>query len=173
ERVGALLNRFVALALEAIDEEQGGYVNKFLGDGFMALFNATQPRDDHADLALESAHRLLARLDALNRELEAQGQPPLQVGIGIHTGPALVGCFGALLPGPDGRVRKRREFTAIGETVNLCQRIEQLTKTCGGPVLLSDATRRRLRRAAPLTCLGAHALAGCQEPVVVHKVDRP
>src|SRR5262249_52661280 len=112
QRIGSLLNRFLTLALQSI-EQKGGYVNKFLGDGVMALFGATQPRDDHADLALASARELLARLAELNAELAAQGEPPLVVGIGIHTGPALVGCFGATVQG-----LMRREFTAIGETVN-------------------------------------------------------
>jgi adenylate cyclase len=64
----------------------------------------------------------------------------------------------------------RREFTAVGETVNLAQRIEQLTKTCGGPVLVSDETRRRLRRAVPVEPAGLQAVAGVPEPVAVHRV---
>jgi len=60
------------------------------------------------------------------------GQAPLAVGIGIHTGEALVGCIGATVADPDGRKRVRREYTAIGETVNLGQRVEQLTKHCAG-----------------------------------------
>lgn len=171
EQVGALLNRFLTLALRAVDEEQGGYVNKFLGDGVMVLFNATRPRDDHADLALACAHDLLANLAGLNRELEAQGQPPLALGVGIHTGPALVGCFGAVLHDAAGKVRRRREFTAIGDTVNTCQRLEQLTKRCGGPILVSEQTRQRLTRPVPLACLGAHLLPGCHAPVVVHRVE--
>jgi adenylate cyclase len=168
ERVGLLLNRFLTLALRAV-EEKGGLVNKFLGDGFMALFGATRPRPDHADLALASAHDLLQRLQGLNDELARQGQAPLAVGVGIHTGPALVGCFGAAVDTADGRILMRREFTAIGETVNFCQRVEQLTKTCGGPILLSESTRRSLRCAARLECLGAQQVPGAPEPLVVHR----
>jgi len=143
-KIGALLNRFLTLALQSV-EEKGGYVNKFLGDGVMALFGATHPQPDHADLAVASACDLLARLAVLNSELSLQGEAPLIVGIGIHTGQALVGCFGATVHGENMRETMRREFTAIGETVNLCQRMEQLTKKCGGPILMSEATRLRLR----------------------------
>jgi adenylate cyclase len=169
ERIGELLNRFLTLVLQSV-EEKGGYVNKFLGDGVMALFGATHPVPDHADLAIASAREMLARLDEFNAELIRQDQAPLVIGIGIHTGNALVGCFGAVIHGDKGQSLMRREFTAIGETVNLCQRIEQLTKTCGGPILISDCTRRRLQRAIAVECVGPQELRGAPAPVVVHKV---
>jgi adenylate cyclase len=169
QRIGTLLNRFLTLALQSI-EEKGGYVNKFLGDGVMALFGATHAQDDHADLALASARELLLRLCELNKELVQQGDAPLIIGIGIHTGPALVGCFGATVQGENGQPLMRREFTAIGETVNLCQRIEQLTKKCGGPILLTENTRQRLRRAWALDCVGPLDLPGVAEAMVVYKV---
>lgn len=168
ERIGELLNRFLTLALRSI-EEKGGYVNKFLGDGVMALFGATRMQRDHADLALASACEMLERLRELNAELIAQGQKPLVIGIGIHTGEALVGCFGAVLHGETGKPMMRREFTAIGETVNLCQRIEQLTKKCGGPILLSDGTRLRLEREWTLICVGPQEVPGAPMPVVVYQ----
>jgi adenylate cyclase len=168
-RIGALLNRFLTLALQSI-EEKGGYVNKFLGDGVMALFGATHPQPDHADLAIASARELLLRLCELNAELIVEGQAPLLVGIGIHTGPALVGCFGATMQSDKGPAVMRREFTAIGETVNLCQRIEQLTKKCGGPILISEHTRIRLLNGWILECVGPQDLAGSPEPMIVHKV---
>lgn len=170
ERIVALLNRFFTLAEEAI-RAHGGHLNKFLGDGFMALFGITRRRaDDHADQAVRAARALLDRLGALNRELAAAGQAPLEVGIGIHTGPALVGCVGATLPPSDGRPQFRREYTAIGETVNLCQRIEQLTKQCGGPILISEASKRRMRQPWPLTPRGEHLVPGGAEAITVYQV---
>lgn len=169
-RIGELLNQFLTLALRSI-EEKGGYVNKFLGDGVMALFGATHVQPDHADLALASACEMLDRLRALNEELAAQGQAPLVIGIGIHTGEALVGCFGATVQSEEGKPLLRREFTAIGETVNLCQRIEQLTKKCGGPILLSDGTRLRLAGEWALVCVGPQELPGAGAPMVVYRMD--
>lgn len=168
ERVVDLLNRFLTLAVAAV-EGHGGWVNKFLGDGLMALFGAPRPCAAHADKAVAAALDLLARLARLNEELKAEGQAPLAVGIGMHTGPALVGCVGATLS-EGGLERMRKEFTAIGETVNLAQRLEQLTKTCGGPILLSEATRQRLRGPVALTCLGPQELHGYNDRVIVHRV---
>ena len=169
ESIGMLLNRFLTLALRSI-EEKGGYVNKFLGDGVMALFGATHPQLDHADLAIASAREMLERLRGLNEELVLQGLAPLVVGIGIHTGNALVGCFGAVLHDENGQTVMRREFTAIGETVNLCQRIEQLTKKCGGPILISACTRARLQTVEAMICIGPQELSGAPVPMVVYKV---
>jgi adenylate cyclase len=169
QNVVSLLNRFFSLAFPAV-EEKGGLVNKCLGDGFMALFGAIRKQDVHADQAVASALDLLDRLQALNQELAAEGQSPLEIGIGIHTGPVLVGCVGAAMELPDGRRRTRKEFTAIGETVNLCQRLEQLTKTCGGPVLISEQTRRRLQNSVPLREVGPQRVPGSDEAVVVYQV---
>ena len=169
QKIGALLNRYLTLALGSI-EEKGGYVNKFLGDGVMALFGATLPRPDHADLAIASAREMLERLKELNAELAEQGEAPLVIGIGIHTGEALVGCFGATVRNAAGQDLMRREFTAIGETVNFCQRIEQLTKKCGGPILITEGTRQRLQGDWALECLGPQDLTGSPAPMVVYKV---
>ena len=170
EAAVALLNRFLSLALSAV-EENGGWVNKFLGDGIMALFGSPRPRAEHADLALLAATDLLARLRELNLALEAEGSPPLVIGAGIHTGPALVGCIGAAVPGGEGRETFRREYTAIGETVNLCQRLEQFTKSCPGPVLVSEQTRQRLRRPFPLTPLGPQTIPGFTGAVSVYRLE--
>lgn len=169
ERVVALLNQFLTLAVAAV-EEKGGMVNKFLGDGLMALFGALESRSDHADQAVRAALDLLERLELLNRRLMEQGEKPLKVGVGIHSGPALVGCVGATMPGPDGEARFRRELTAIGETVNLAQRMEQLTKTCGGPILISEPTRLRLRQKYRLASLGEQPVSGYGLLMVHHVV---
>jgi adenylate cyclase len=169
QRVFGLLNRFFTLSFLAI-ERQGGHVNKFLGDGLMALFGMPRFCEDHADRAVAAALDLLDELTRLNDELKRDGEAPLLVGVGIHTGPALVGCVGATLGDGVGRPQTRKEFTAIGETVNLAQRVEQLTKCCGGPVLLSDATRQQLHAAPATECLGRQEVSGCPGGMVVHRV---
>ncbi|HZT82263.1 MAG TPA: adenylate/guanylate cyclase domain-containing protein, partial [Gemmataceae bacterium] len=170
EQAVDLLNRFLTHAVAAV-QGQNGHVNKFLGDGILALFGAPRKQADHADRAVRAALELLTRLERLNQELVAGSQLPLRVGIGIHTGPALVGSIGAALSGSDGKKRFRREYTAIGETVNLGQRLEQLTKTCGGPVLLSEQTRDRLNGGLPLTCLGPQRFPGYEGTLVVYRVE--
>jgi adenylate cyclase len=170
EEVVDLLNRFLSLAVQAI-EAKGGWVNKFLGDGFMALFGAPLPLPAHADVAVAAARDFLARLDGLNRDLTRHGESPLKVGIGIHTGRALVGFIGSTVPLPGGRESKRGELSAIGETVNLTQRIEELTKTCKATLLVSEDTRRCLQQPVPFTSLGPQEIRGASQPVVVYKLD--
>jgi class 3 adenylate cyclase len=170
EEVVDLLNRFLSLAVQAI-EAKGGWVNKFLGDGFMGLFGAPLPLPAHADCAVAAARDFLVRLDALNRDLAQHGQSPLKVGIGIHTGKALVGFIGSTVPLPGGKESKRGELTAIGETVNLTQRIEELTKSCQASILLSASTHGSLQQPVPLTNLGPHEIRGAMEPVVVYRLD--
>jgi adenylate cyclase len=171
EKVVALLNQFLTLAVSAIEDDFGGWVNKFLGDGVLALFNIRPwPDADHADRALQAALDLLRRLHLLNENLRQQQLEPLHIGIGIHTGPALVGCVGATISLPDGGTTMRRELTAIGETVNLGQRLEQLTKTLGGPILLSGSTQQQLRGPAQLHPLGPQAIPGYEGTLDVFRV---
>ena len=170
ERVFDLLNRFFSLMAHAI-AANGGTLDKFLGDGALALFGAPRQYEDHADRAVAAAVGVVAHLERLNDELRREGQEPLTIGIGIHTGPALVGCVGATLQLP-GRVSFRKEFTAIGETVNLAQRIEQLTKTLGGPILISEQTHARLRRTVSASSLGSQAVPGSAETLCLFRVQR-
>jgi adenylate cyclase len=169
ELVVDLLNRFFTVALVAVCRH-GGHVNKFLGDGLMALFGVPRACEDHPDRAVAAALDLLAELPRWNDELKREERMPLVVGIGLHTGPALVGCIGATLDADDGG-RVRKEFTAVGATVNLAQRIEQLTKRCPGSLLISDAVRQRLRAAVSATCLGPQELGDPGARLVVHRID--
>ncbi len=168
QRVFELLHDFFTLCFAAV-HAQRGLVNKFLGDGLMAIFGAPSACPDHADRAVAAALDLVRRLNVYNGELAQEGQPPLAVGVGVHSGPALVGCVGGTLPATNQQ-RVRKEFTALGATVNLAQRLEQLTKTCGGPILLSESTRLRLMREVPATCLGPQAIQGCEGGVVVYRL---
>jgi adenylate cyclase len=170
ERVVELLNRFLTVAVDAVEAKSGGWVCKFLGDGFMALFNVRRLQPNHADQAVVAARELLRQLDILNAELASQGDAPLCLGIGIHSGPALVGCIGAKIPLPDGNTGLRKELTAIGETVNLAQRMEQLTKCCPGPILLSEQTRQQLRDDLPLISHGPQQIPGYDGTLVVYQL---
>lgn len=136
----------------------------------MALFGAPIQRADHADLAMRAARDLFSGLEDLNRRLASEGRAPLKVGVGIHTGPALVGCVGASLKGRRGEAIVRREFTAIGDTVNLSQRLEQLTKTHGGPAILSHETVTRLSAASGLESLGPLPVPGLEAPVHAYRL---
>jgi adenylate cyclase len=123
----ALLNRFFDVATSVV-EEYGGHVNRFLGDGLLAVFGAPDALEGHADRALEAACDLV---EAVGRELGST----IRIGIGLNSGQVLAGSVGG-----GGHL----EFTVIGDAVNVAARLESHTKATGDAVLLSDATRDRL-----------------------------
>jgi adenylate cyclase len=147
---------------ELIDvvNSQRGIVNKFLGDGFMAVFGA--PADDAQCVphALNAANEILARVAALNR---AGSIPFTQVGIGLHIGPLVTGNVGT---------SQRKEYTLIGETVNLASRIEQATKGFDARLLVSDAVWNRLaKKPRDYVDLGDVPLHGLSRSVRLYKLS--
>jgi adenylate cyclase len=125
------LNDYFEEMVETVELERGTF-DKFIGDGLMAIFGAPLMQDDHAERACAAALEMADRLDALNAERRVRGLPVLQIGIGIHTGEAIVGNIGS----PSRRV----DYTAIGDTVNLASRLEASTKTVGARILVSKET---------------------------------
>lgn len=118
--------------LAAIVRDHHGMVDKFMGDGMLAVFGIPGTRDDHAELAVAAARAMQRAVGTLDT---ADGSH-FEVGIGVHTGELVVGCLGSGL---------RMEFTVLGDTVNTASRLEGLTKELGIPVLVSGTSAARLR----------------------------
>ena len=135
EQIVTLLNLFLTEMVEIVEELHHGMVNKFLGDGFMALFGVGKPDSSHADQAVSAALAMLESLQQINQQLAWEGIAPLSMGIGIHTGSAIVGSIGS---------NRRLEYTAIGNTVNIAARVESLTKEVGASLLMTAATEQNL-----------------------------
>ena len=121
-----LLNDFFAEMIDIVDRHNG-IINKFLGDGFLALFGAPLADPKAASHALAAAR---AMLDAVDRWNQERPKTTLRVGIGIHLGEAVTGTIGS---------PQRKEYTVIGDTVNLAARLEQLTKETGSQLLISGS----------------------------------
>lgn len=130
ERVVGLLNRYFTAVTEIIFEH-GGTLDKYMGDGLMAIFGAPNATPEDANNALKAAIAMQNKVVTLNDELAVTGFPHIGVGIGLHTGIATVGYIGS---------EKRSEYTAIGDTVNLAARLE--SNAIAGQILISDATAK-------------------------------
>lgn len=147
-----VLNRHLACMAEVI-LEQGGMVDKFTGDGLMALFGAPLPSRDHAIRAVRAA----VALQACAREVNDDNA--LRYGVGIHTGEAVVGNVGS---------QRRLDYTAIGDTVNLSCRLEG--QAAPGQILISQATYEQVRGEVQAREIGPVSVKGRHEAVVVYEV---
>jgi adenylate cyclase len=152
----SLLNDFFAEMIEIVDR-RGGFINKFLGDGFLALFGAALADPAAAANALAAGRDMLKAVDAWNA---AHPRRQLKVGIGVHIGEAITGSIGS---------PRRKEYTAIGDTVNLAARLEQLTKETGARLLLSEAMYKATAVGDAID-LGPLAIRGYEAPVRVWRL---
>lgn len=130
EKVVGLLNRYFSQMSEIIFAH-GGTLDKYIGDGLMAIFGAPNASPEDAKNALKAAIMMQNQLIPLNKELEAEGFQRINIGIGLHTGEATIGYIGS---------ERRSEYTAIGDTVNLASRLE--SNADSGQILVSEATAR-------------------------------
>lgn len=126
-----MLNQLQGALSEAV-HGCGGIVDKFMGDGMLAVFGATDPSPEHARRALDAVRRIRTVLEEQNRT-RAGGR--LRIGIGVHSGTVVVGCMGG---------GSRLEFTVIGDAVNTTSRLEAMTKEKGVDVLISEETASRV-----------------------------
>jgi adenylate cyclase len=133
EELIAQLSEYL-LEMTTILREEHGTIDKFLGDGILAFFNAPHDVPDHERRACTAAIRCKARLDELNRTWEAEGKSAFRIRIGLHVDETLVGNIGT----PD-----RFDYTVVGDPVNLASRLESLNKLYGTSILTSEEVRQQ------------------------------
>jgi len=158
EKVVEFLNSLFGFMVEVVNRHHG-IINKFLGDGFMAVFGAPLSNGNDVANAVEAAREMVRGLSA---HVQSTGQPATRIGIGLHCGEVVTGSVGS---------ERRKEFTIIGEVVNLASRIEALNKSLSTTVLASDAVRVALgSEAQGLVSKGEVAVKGVPLPVRIFEV---
>jgi class 3 adenylate cyclase len=161
--VVALLNEVFQMVSDCI-LEQGGTIDKFIGDSVMAYFGAPVPHPEHAQRAVNAAVEIIETIAERNQRsrnlrLGAPKLAPVEIGIGVHMGNVVVGNIGS---------DRRTDFTAVGDAVNVAHRLEKLARP--GEILVSEAIQRRVRGAVELRFEGERQLSGREEPVHVYSV---
>jgi adenylate cyclase len=139
-----------------------GVVGKFMGDGLLAYWGVPDKLDDHAVMAVRAARDMRKAVRELNQYRATQGQPPIKIGIGIHTGNVAAGMLGGSL---------QSEYTVIGDAVNVASRVEGLTKEYDVDVLISETTWEQLHEPRRGNRLGSADIRGRKEPVVLYTID--
>jgi adenylate cyclase len=161
EEVIALLNRYFSLQVDVVFRHSGS-LDKFIGDCIMGIWGAPLDDPDHARNAVACALDMADTLQAFKRELGAE-HTDFDVGIGLHSGPAVVGLMGS---------QKRLEYTAIGDTVNLASRIEGLTKDAKRRIMVSKDTMERCADAFDFVSCGSYHVKGRAQPVELFEPRR-
>ncbi|MFN3497413.1 MAG: adenylate/guanylate cyclase domain-containing protein, partial [Pannonibacter indicus] len=161
----AMLNEHFAILVAAVEEE-GGTVDKFIGDGMMAFWGAPDARADHALAAARTAQKIGHAIMVQNRQRREQGLTPVRVRVGLHSGPVVVGNVGAL---------DRWNYTIVGDAVNVCERLQSLGREFAGEedviILVSGETVCQLPQDACVQRVGQQQLRGRSGDIEVWRLD--
>ena len=161
QEVVELLNRYFTLQV-AVVFRHGGTLDKFIGDAIMAVWGAPLENPEHAEHAVRCALEMADTLETFKSELGPLGAD-FDIGIGIHSGPAVVGLIGS---------DQRREYTSIGDTVNLASRIESLTKEAKHRILVSRDTMARCAQSFDFVSCGSYKVKGRAQEVELFEPRR-
>jgi adenylate cyclase len=162
DEVLGLLNQYFT-RMASVIWEYGGTIDKFIGDGLLAVFGVPVKRSDDAVRAVRAALAMQTALAELNEQWATRGMPHLYMGIALHTGTVMAGNVGS---------PQRMEYTVIGDAVNVTARLEELNKEYHTSVLLSESTNARLdgtvrtQFVAEASIRGRHQSVGTYKPVV-------
>jgi len=163
--VADLLNEHFGLLAICVEETEGT-IDKYIGDSVMAFWGAPTEMSDHVNRACNAALAIRKTIDSENRRRTEAGLPAIKMGIGIHTGSAIAGNIGA---------PSRINYTLVGDTVNLAQRIEQLCKPLAETdsdvtILVSSNVAEKVTETFKLEDLGSQPIRGRNEPIDISRL---
>ena len=155
-----LLNDYFTIMVECI-QQQGGMLDKFIGDAIMAAFGLPVPHEDDADRAVQAAISMISSLFEWNHQRVQDGRRPIDMGVGINTGTVVAGNIGS---------PKRMDFTMIGDGVNLASRLESACKEYSARILISEYTFGQLKGVYRIREVDHVVVKGKTRPVAVYEV---
>lgn len=162
EEVVSFLNDYLQRMVDIVFEE-GGIVDKFVGDAVMAIFGAPVVKPDDAQRAVRAACRMLTELEKFNADQRAKKGVEIQIGIGLHTGPLIAGNIGS---------DKKMEYTVIGDTVNVASRVESLNKEMKTELLITQECFDATGRSFPVRSMPPVSVKGKAQKLQVYEVVR-
>ncbi len=160
EQVDEMLRDYLSVMTEVVFRHRGT-IDKYMGDGIMALYNAPREDSEHALNAIRTALEFQERVVPFSARWEARLGAPIRCGVGINSGEAVVGSLGSKL---------RNEYTAIGDPVNLAARLESVTKDYRVPIIISEYTYELVQGRFPTRELDTVTVKGKSQPVKIYGV---
>jgi len=160
EQVDEMLREYLSVMTEVVFRHRGT-VDKYMGDGIMALYNAPREDSEHALNAIRTALEFQERVIPFSARWEAKLGVPIRCGVGINSGEAVVGSLGS---------KQRNEYTAIGDPVNLAARLESVTKDYRVPIIISEYTYELVQGRFPTHELDTVTVKGKSQPVKIYGV---
>jgi len=139
----------------------GGTIDKFMGDCIMAFWNAPLENKKHRELAVKTALQMQTELAMLNKDLEKESLPKINIGIGINTGEALVGNMGS---------EQRFDYSVIGDAVNLASRLESSSKTLGKTLVIGEETKNSIDKTFDFEYIDSITVKGKTEKIKVYTI---
>ena len=162
EKVVEMLNIHFSV-MAGIILKHNGTIDKYIGDAIMAFWGAPVRTEDHAERAVLAAVEMVEGLNEINRTLKERGfDMEVKIGIGINTGVATIGNIGS---------DQKKNYTVVGDTVNLSSRLESITKEYKTPLILSEYTYEKIKNTIECTLLGSTKVKGREQPVIIYTVD--